>query len=235
MTERLLLSWSGGKDATMGLHRLREEGATVAALVTTVSEDEGLVSGQGVPEALLRAQADSLGLPLDVVYMPEAPSNETYKRRLGARLEALCLEHRTRKVAFADLFLADIRQWREAFLGEIGLSAVFPVWGADTRELLARFLALGYRAWITCVDTGLVAARFAGRRLDAEAVAQMGPEVDPCGERGEYHSFVWDGPGFRHPVYCRPGTERRRGRVVCRPPRAGASGLGDATPGRSGL
>lgn len=229
MTSPVLLSWSGGKDSMMCLRWLRDRDVPVAALVTTVTEGGRMVSGQGVPEALLRAQAAALQLPLEVVAMPEAPSNEEYTARLGARLRALA-ESGATAVAFGDLFLADIREWREAFLREYGLEGRFPLWGADTAALLEEFLDVGYRAWITCVDTRAVAAEFAGRPLDAAAVSAMGEGVDPCGENGEFHSFVWDGPGFRRRVLCRPGPLRREGDSACRPPLAGAPGGGPEPP-----
>lgn len=196
------------------LHRLRARDVEVRALVTTVTEGTGLVSGQGVPEALLREQAAALGLELELVGLPEAPSNEIYMDRVGRALERLARAHDA-QVAFGDLFLEDIRRWREDFLAGIGLEARFPLWGEDTGALLEEFLCAGFRAWITCVDTGFLPGRFAGRALEAQTVAEMGAGIDPCGENGEYHSFVWDGPGFERPVACRPGGTYCTGRSAC--------------------
>jgi len=209
-----VISWSGGKDAMMCLHRLREAGEAVTALVATVGEDDGWVTGQGVPEALLRRQARALGLPLEVARLPTSPSNELYKERVGQ----VFLGAGAARVAFGDLYLADIRRWREDFLGAIGVEAVFPLWGKDTAALIGEFQALGYRAWITAVDTGRLGAAFAGRPLDESTVAALPGGVDPCGENGEFHSFVFDGPGFAGPVGCRPGRPRRRGGMVFCPP-----------------
>jgi len=209
-----VISWSGGKDAMMCLHRLREAGEAVTALVATVGEDDGWVTGQGVPEALLRRQARALGLPLRVAYLPASPSNELYRERVG---EAFLAADAAR-VAFGDLFLADIRRWREEFLGGLGMEALFPLWGEDTAGLIRAFLEAGYRGWITCVDTRMLAAHFAGRPLDGETVSALPAGVDPCGENGEFHSFVWGGPGFAGPVACRPGrVVRRRHMAICPP------------------
>ncbi len=210
MPEDVLLAWSGGKDSALALYVLRQRAdVRVAALLTTVTEGYDRVSMHGVRRALLERQAAALGLPLHVVTIPQQASMESY----GARMEAALRAWQARGVnacAFGDLFLEDVRAYREANLARIGMKAIFPLWGRDTQELAAWFLALGFRAVVTCVDARRLDPALAGREIDADFLAQLPPHVDPCGENGEFHSFVCAGPIFRQPVPC------LRGEVVAR-------------------
>lgn len=209
--ERLWLSWSGGKDSALALYALQGGGLVagpppgrVAALLVTVGEPYGRVSMHGVRVELVREQARSAGLPLVEVALPVPCTDAEYEARLAAALARARTEG-VRAVAFGDLFLADIRAYRERQLARAGLDAAFPLWGLDTGWLARRFLALGFKAWVVCVDTQRLDRSFAGRAYDEAFLADLPAGVDPCGERGEFHTFVYDGPVFRWPIPCRPG------------------------------
>jgi uncharacterized protein (TIGR00290 family) len=202
---RALLSWSGGKDSALALHRLRETGALgVEGLLTTVTDAYDRISMHGVRRALLDAQAAAVGLPLRTVRIPPGCSNEEYEARTGAALAAWVGEGGA-AVAFGDLFLEDIRAYRERLLAPHPLAAVFPLWGEDTTALARRFVALGFRAVLVCVDPRRLDRRFAGRAYDDALLDELPAGVDPCGEHGEFHTFVHDGPVFRAPVAVAPG------------------------------
>jgi diphthamide synthase (EF-2-diphthine--ammonia ligase) len=153
---------------------------------------------------LLRQQAAAVGLPLVEVRLPSPCSNEDYEAAMGRALAA-AREEGFGAVAFGDIFLEDVRRYREARMAGTGLRPLFPLWGRDTRELARTMVGAGLRAVLTCVDPALLPSEFAGCAFDAALLAALPPAVDPCGERGEFHTFAWDGPGFRHPVPCRPG------------------------------
>ncbi|GAB4389174.1 MAG: ATPase [Thermodesulfovibrionales bacterium] len=209
MSESVLFTWSGGKDSALALHELLAGGARVSALLTTVTAQYGRVSMHGVREDLLRRQAASLGIPLETVAISADSSNEEYQ----ARMHEALLRHRrlgTARVAFGDIFLEDLRRYREENLRRAGMEAVFPIWGRKTPELARRFLALGFRAVVTCVDSEALDGSFAGREYDESFLSDLPPGVDPCGENGEFHSFVYDGPIFSEPVAV------ARGEVVVR-------------------
>lgn len=196
----VVVAWSSGKDAAHALHVLRTElGADVVGLLTTVNERAGRVAMHGVRESLLRQQARAVDLPLHVVHIPSPCSNEAYEAAMAAAVRALC-EQGVRHVAFGDLFLEDVRAYRERQLQGTGLAPLFPLWGRDTGELARELQAAGVRATLTCVDPRVVPASCAGRSWDADLLRELPPGVDPCGERGEFHTFVTDGPGFRTPV-----------------------------------
>jgi len=196
----LVFAWSGGKDSAMALHcLLRDSAFAVAGLLTTVTEGYERISMHGVRRELLQQQAASLGLPLDEVRIPPQCPNSLYESRMA---EAL-LRYRERgilHVGFGDIFLRDLRAYREANLARAGMFALFPLWGVDTRELAARFLADGFRARTACIDPRKLDKSFAGRKLDADFFRDLPIEVDACGENGEFHTFVFDGPIFRSPV-----------------------------------
>lgn len=206
----VVLSWSGGKDSAMTLGALRDSGVEVSALLVTVNGDAGRVSMHGVREGLLRDQARSIGLPLAIARLPQEADNAEYKARFGEAL-APWRDAGVRQVAFGDLYLADVRAWRESFMEELRMTARFPLWGHSTRTLVDRFLALDARAWITCVDPAQLDPAFAGCPLDRSTLERFPPGADPAGENGEYHTFVWDGPWLSAPVPCRPGRRVMRG------------------------
>jgi uncharacterized protein (TIGR00290 family) len=196
----LVFAWSGGKDSAMALHcLLRDPTFEVAGLLTTVTEGYERISMHGVRRELLQQQADSIRLPLEEVRIPPQCSNSIYESRMA---EAMW-RYRDRgilHVGFGDIFLRDLRAYREENLARVRMSAVFPLWDVDTRELTARFLADGFRARIACIDPRKLDESFAGRELDADFFRELPIEVDPCGENGEFHTFVFDGPIFRSPV-----------------------------------
>jgi uncharacterized protein (TIGR00290 family) len=210
------LSWSGGKDSALALHALRSgAGPAPRALITTVTADHGRISMHGVRRELLARQACAAGLPLVEVEIPAACSNDVYEQRMGQALAQAPLAE-TRSIAFGDLFLADIRAYREERLSRAGKDAIFPLWGKNTSALAREFITAGFQAVLVCVDPRRLDPSFAGRRFDAELLADLPPDVDPCGENGEFHTFVHAGPIFSAPIPCCLGeTVPREGFVFC--------------------
>jgi uncharacterized protein (TIGR00290 family) len=200
MRKPVVFSWSGGKDSAMALHvLLRDPQFEVVALLTTVTEGFDRISMHGVRRELLRRQAESIGLPLEEVRIPPQCVNSIYE----ARMAEAVLRFRERGVlhfAFGDIFLEDLRAYREKKLLQADMTALFPLWKIDTRELAARFLSDEFRAIAVCVDPAKLGASFAGRELDAAFFRDLPTGVDPCGENGEFHTFVFDGPIFRSPI-----------------------------------
>jgi uncharacterized protein (TIGR00290 family) len=199
------LAWSSGKDSAWALHVARARAEwDVVALFTTVNRTHGRVVMHAVRETLLDAQAAAARLPLVKVPIPWPCANEIYERAMAeamAEARALGVTH----VMFGDLFLEDIRKYREENLAKCGLKPVFPVWGRDTRLLARDITAGGMRAYLTCVDPKRLDARFAGRSFDDALLAELPSEVDPCGENGEFHTFACAGPMFSRPIDVRPG------------------------------
>jgi uncharacterized protein (TIGR00290 family) len=196
----VLMSWSGGKDSCVALRALQRSGDhEVVGLVTTVTRDYDRISMHGVRRTLLARQAQALGLPLHEVFIEASASNDDYEaameKTLGAQ-RALGVE----TVAFGDLYLADIRAYRDRMMADNGMRALYPVWGRDTGAFARDFIADGFRAVIVCVDLSVLDAAFAGRAIDAELLSDLPPGIDPCGENGEFHTFVFDGPNFAQPV-----------------------------------
>lgn len=185
----------------------------VAGLLTTVTEDFDRISMHGVRRALLERQAAEAGLPLHVVLIPAECSNEEYGKRMTAVLDGI-RDAGVRRVAFGDLFLEDVRAYRESQLTAFGMEALFPLWGRDTAVLARDFLRLGFGAVLVCVDTEALPASFAGRPYSEELLDDLPPAADPCGEKGEFHTFVHTGPVFRAPVPFQPGEVEDRGRFV---------------------
>jgi uncharacterized protein (TIGR00290 family) len=211
----IVLSWSGGKDSALALLALRELRAEPVALLTTVTEGYERVSMHGVRRQLVRSQAAVAGVPLVEVEIPPQCSNDVYEARMVAAFASTPLRDVT-EVAFGDLFLEDIRAYRESRLAAVGKRGQFPLWGHDTRELAHRFLADGFRAVVVCVDPRLLDRSFAGREYDERLLADLPPNVDPCGENGEFHTFVYAGPIFGSPLRSRRGaTVERDGFVFC--------------------
>jgi uncharacterized protein (TIGR00290 family) len=208
--KRVALSWSSGKDSAWSLHLLRQDPAVeVVALITTINQEFDRVAMHAVRRELLERQADSAGLPLWKVPLPWPCTNEQYE----ARMRDLCARARQQEIeaiAFGDLFLADIRAYREKQLENTGLQPIFPVWRLPTRELAGTMIRAGLRARITCVDPKVLSREFAGREFDASFLSDLPDGVDPCGENGEFHSFVYDGPMFRKPVPVKVGETVER-------------------------
>jgi uncharacterized protein (TIGR00290 family) len=205
MSQPILFCWSGGKDSAMALHALRQRpDVHIAALLTTVTETCDRVSMHGVRRELLVRQAESIGLPLDEVRIPPQCVNPVYEARMEEALRARYAEG-VRTVSFGDIFLEDLRAYREKNLARIGMTALFPIWKRDTRELIAEFHENGFRAIAACVDPRVLDRSFAGRELDQAFFSDLPAGVDPCGENGEFHTFVFAGPIFRKPIPVRVG------------------------------
>jgi uncharacterized protein (TIGR00290 family) len=203
--EPILFCWSGGKDSAMALHvLLQQKEYRVTALLTTVTEGYERISMHGVRCELLQQQAKSIGLPLHEVPIPPNCSNVIYEARMEEALRTH-LAKDVRTVAFGDIFLEDLRVYREKNLARIGMTALFPIWKRDTRELIQYFHAQGFRSIVVCVDGKVLARRFAGRELTEAFFEELPPGVDPCGENGEFHTYVFDGPIFRSSIQVRTG------------------------------
>lgn len=205
---RALVAWSGGKDAAWALHLARRQGIEVAGLLTTFAGDR--VAMHGVRCALVETQAAAAGLPLWKVPLPWPCPNAEYESAMRAQLQRAHGDG-IDAVVFGDLFLPDIRAYRESLFAGTRVRPMFPVWGKDTGALAAEMIAQGLRATIVCVDLARLPARFAGREFDAALLEELPPGCDPCGENGELHTFVWDGPMFRAPVPIAPGPIEERG------------------------
>jgi uncharacterized protein (TIGR00290 family) len=200
MPKKIWLSWSSGKDSAYALHVLRSDPTIeVVALLTTVTEGFERVSMHGVRRELLEAQALAVGLPLVVCEIPSPCNDEEYRRRMGSVMRRAASEG-IEAVAFGDLFLEDIRLYREQQLAQVGLAAVFPLWGANTAMLAEQMLDAGLRAVVTCVDPRRAPRRLAGRIYDRELLRELPPSADPCAENGELHTFAFAGPMFAAPI-----------------------------------
>ncbi len=220
--KRVLVSWSTGKDSAWMVHTLRQQdGIELGALLTTVNARFNRVAMHGVRAEVLRAQADALRLPLWPVPIPHPCSNEAYEREMTQVVGRAVAEGFTH-VAFGDLFLEDIRRYREARLAGTGLTPLFPLFGADTAALARDMIDGGLKAIVTCVDPTVLPASFAGREFDDAFVKALPPGVDPCGERGEFHTIAYHGPMFARPVAVARGEVVQRygyvfADVRCRP------------------
>jgi uncharacterized protein (TIGR00290 family) len=210
MTEKVLFAWSGGKDSAMALYEvLKNRKYNVAALLTTVTQDYDRVSMHGVRRVLLEQQAALLGHPLETVLISKRSSNEEYEAKMKEKL--ICYKKKgITAVVFGDIFLEDLKKYREDNLAKLALQGVFPIWKRDTHELAAAFIDLSFRAIITCVDSKFLDKSFAGRVFDKQFLLDLPGGVDPCGENGEFHSFVYDGPIFSR------GITFEKGQVVLR-------------------
>lgn len=219
--QKVVLSWSGGKDSAMALHALRQVGdAEVVSLLTTVAAEYDRVSHHGVRVSLLELQAAAIGLPLRTISIrttavQSCDTNDDgrvmheYERLMT---EAM-LQYRDEgitTVAFGDIFLQRLREYRERNLASVGMTGLFPLWQRDTAELARDFVRLGFKAYVSCVDDAKLGAAFAGRAFDDELLADLPAGVDPCGEHGEYHTFVYDGPIFQRPVAVKVGEVVQR-------------------------
>ena len=213
---KILLSWSSGKDSAWALHLLNQaHPGTVAALLTTMNAQVDRVAMHAVRHDVLRAQAAAAGLPLRVVLIPSPCPNEIYERQMQDAVDAAVRDGFTH-VAFGDLFLEDVRRYREERLEGTGLEPLFPVWGIPTRMLAEHMIDGGLRARLSCVDTRKLDPRFAGREFDRELLQELPPGIDPCGENGEFHTCVYAGPMFRAPLLLAPGETVTREPFVWR-------------------
>lgn len=214
LTSSLSLAWSGGKDSALALWTLRErDGKLPTSLMTTVTAEYERISMHGVRRELLARQAQLVGVPLVEVEIPAHCTNEVYEERMAAAFASEEMSS-VEEVAFGDLFLRDVREYRESRLTAVGRRALFPVWGLDTAELAGQFISLGFRAILVCVDPRVLDPGFAGREFNESLLDDLPPDVDPCGENGEFHTFVYDGPVFAGAVECRRGEVVERGGFV---------------------
>jgi uncharacterized protein (TIGR00290 family) len=208
----VVLAWSGGKDSALALQALQHDDRwEVVGLLTTVVEPAGVVSMHRVPLDVIQDQAAAVGLPLTVAAIPDGASNLQYEQSLRVALQPW-IDAGVRTVAFGDLFLDDIRAYRERVFGALGMQSVFPVWGRNTTTLAAEFIADGFQAWTCCVDGEKLSDRFCGRPFDFGFLGELPSGVDLCGENGEFHTLVTDGPCFARPVRIAAGNVVQRGR-----------------------
>lgn len=213
-TDTLALSWSGGKDSALALRALRtEHRAEPRALITTITDVYERISMHGVRRELLVAQAQAAGIPLVEVRIPPGCVNELYQQRMAQALAEPPLSE-VREVAFGDLFLEDVRAYREERLRAVGRRGLFPLWQRDTAALAREFIAAGFRAVLVCVDPRKLDGSFAGRAFDEQLLEDLPAGVDPCGEKGEFHTFVHTGPIFDAPIACKTGEVVERGGFV---------------------
>lgn len=242
MKTQAILSWSSGKDSAYALHLARGAGFDVVGLLTTVNARHGRVAIHGVRREVLRAQAGAAGLPLIEVALPDPCSNAVYEARMAEALERTRAEG-VGDVVFGDIHLADVRAYREAQLARAGLRGHFPLWGQETRALAREMLTAGILAYVVSLDTRRLPGASAGARYDADFLRGLPPSVDPCGERGEFHTVVAGGPMFLRPLVLAPGESVERDGYAYRdfavcPAATGAGGaaeaatLGATAPGR---
>jgi uncharacterized protein (TIGR00290 family) len=208
--QQVVMSWSGGKDSCLALYetQTRKE-YSVVALLTTVTRDYDRISMHGVRRLLLERQAASLGLPLHEVVISKSASNHEYENEL-VRAISTYRESGIDSIVFGDLFLEDIKKYRDQFLARHKLKGLYPVWQRDTTEFIQEFIRLGFKAVVTCTDSRLLDPAFAGRLIDAQFLSDLPSGVDPCGENGEFHTFVFDGPNFKEPVRFSVGEKVQR-------------------------
>jgi uncharacterized protein (TIGR00290 family) len=210
------MSWSSGKDSAMALHAVRTEtDLEVTALLVTMNAEADRIAMHAVRRELLAAQAARLDLPVHVVDIPSPCPNDVYEAAMTGAL-AVARDAGVERMVFGDLFLEDVREYRETRLAGTGITPVFPLWGRPTDRLARDMLGAGVRAVLTCIDPTVLAPELAGRSFDEALLAELPPGVDPCGERGEFHTFVWDAPGFRAPIDIEVGeVVERDGFVFC--------------------
>ncbi|MFC1479167.1 diphthine--ammonia ligase [Planctomycetota bacterium] len=205
MKTPVLFNWSTGKDSSISLYELlQDKRYDVAALLTTITREYKRVSMHGVQEELVLRQAESFEIPLEIVYIPRNATNEEYdnamrKVLLGYREEGVF------SVASGDIYLEEVRQYRVEKLASVGMDALFPVWGRESKEIAHEFIDLGFKAIVTCVDTEMLSEEFSGKEFDKDFLKDLPEEVDPCGENGEFHTFCYDGPIFKQPVHITKG------------------------------
>ena len=203
----LVLSWSGGKDSSLALyHLLNSKEYEVSALLTTVNDCYKRIVMHGVRESLLKAQATMLEIPLHTVYLSENPSNEEYEEKMATALRDFYKDG-IKHVAFGDIFLEDLRVYREKNINAVNMQGVFPIWKRPTDKLAREFIELGFRAKLSCVDGEQLDGEHAGVEYDSLFIDSLPGNVDPCGENGEFHTFVYKGPVFREPINIRTGEK----------------------------
>lgn len=207
MAYKSFFNWSGGKDSSLALyHILNNKSYSVEKLLTNVNNQYRRISMHGVREELLEQQATSIGIPLQKLVLPDQPSMAEYEVQMMQTMRQLQEEKFTHSL-FGDIFLEDLKIYREAQLAKVNMTGVFPLWKRDTTELIHEFIDLGFKTIVVCVKAELLDESFAGRIIDKDFLKDLPPNVDPCGENGEFHTFVFDGPVFKNPVPCKTGEK----------------------------
>ncbi len=204
--EKVVMSWSGGKDSSLALHEiLQNDRYEVVSLLTTVSEGYERISHHGVRRELLEQQAEAIGIPLHEIYLPHLNCTNEVSEAIMRKAMLEYIEQDVNKVVFGDIFLEDLREYREKKLTIVGMQAIFPIWKRDTLELVNEFISVGFKGTICCITTKSLRKKFCGRDINEEFLKDLPDSVDPCGENGEFHSFVYDGPIFQNPVKIKTG------------------------------
>ncbi len=212
MKEKIVVSWSGGKDSAFALYKLlKSEQYEVDSLLTSVTEGYNRISIHGVRESLLERQAESLGIPLRKMYIPQECSNEIYQNIMNDQLQQLKKEG-IETVMFGDIFLEDVRSYREEMIKSQNMKAVFPLWGQKTDQLIKEFISLGFKTVTTSIDTEKLSNEFLGRVIDETFIRELPEHIDPCGENGEFHTFSFAGPIFKNSVDITIGEIVEKGR-----------------------
>ena len=205
MNQKIVFSWSSGKDSASAFYEMQKvKNYQILSLLTTVTQDYERVSMHGTREVLLDKQAASLGITLHKVFISKERSNIEYEEKMRNALLSIKSEG-VESIGFGDILLEDLKKYREDKLSQIGMKAIFPLWKKDTGKLASRFIDLGFRAVVTCIDSKVLKKDFVGRDFDKDFLADLPSGVDPCGENGEFHSFVHDGPIFREPILYKKG------------------------------
>lgn len=207
---KIAMSWSGGKDSSLALHRMiSDERYDVLGLLTTFTREYDRVTMHGVRRKLIRKQADAIGLPLYEVFIPANASNEVYDRVMEDIMKKL-IDRGSEAIVFGDIFLEDVRRYREENLKKVGVKGIFPLWGSDTLELAKYFIDRGFKALVISVDSNVLGRGYVGKSFNYEFLRELPKNVDPCGENGEFHTFVYNGPIFKNEV------EFVKGKIVLR-------------------
>lgn len=205
LKNKLFLNWSGGKDSSLALyHLLKDENYSVQKLLTNTNSEYRRISMHGVREELILQQADALGIPLQKLVLPDTPSMASYEEYMTDMLNEMKEQQFTHS-AFGEIFLEDLKVYREIQLAKVGMTAVFPLWKRDTTELIREFIGLGFKTVVVCVNEKYLDKSFCGRIIDESFIADLPANVDVCGENGEFHTFVFDGPIFKQPVALAKG------------------------------
>lgn len=196
----MILSWSGGKDSALSLYYLSKQGNSPSLLFTTVNKATNRISMHGVREELLDLQAKSVGIRVKKLYLPEMPDMATYENQILSELNQFKIEGGLHEIAFGDIFLEDLKSFRESLMEKGGYKVSFPLWKIPSYKLVQEFIEAGFKAIIICVNNKFLDKSFLGRTIDSQFLKDLPREADPAGENGEYHSFVYDGPGFNEPI-----------------------------------
>jgi uncharacterized protein (TIGR00290 family) len=227
--EKIVFCWSGGKDSALCLHRiLQSDRYEILCLLTTLNEHYQRISMHGVRQTLLEEQADAIGLPLEKMFVSQRSTNEEY----GEKMKAILLKYKAlgaESVVFGDIFLEDLKRWREENLAKVGLKGLFPLWKIDTTQLIEEFITLGFGSVICCANDAYLDESFVGRKIDREFMSLLPKNVDPCGENGEYHSFAFEGPIFKKKLQIRVGEKVYRPVEQTHPGSSVCSSPSDAT------